>query len=96
MRIVQEALTNVKKHAHASKVEVRFEADGNWTEVSIRDDGRGFDPATYLGQGEKGEHLGLKVMKERAETLGGNMSITSNPEQGTKISLRVPQSKGAG
>ncbi len=96
MRIVQEALTNVRKHASASKVGVRFEADGNWIEVTIKDDGRGFDPAMYQGQGEKGEHLGLRVMRERVESLGGNMSITSSPEQGTKISFRIPHSKGGG
>lgn len=90
LRLVQEALTNVRKHADASKVEVRFEADRTWTEVSIRDNGQGFDPAVYLGKEEGGEHLGLKVMRERVDLLGGNMSISSNREQGTRLSFRIP------
>lgn len=94
MRMIQEALTNVRKHTKASKVEVRFKADANWTEVSISDNGQGFEPAMYEGRKERGEHLGIRVMRERAESLGGNVSITSSPEQGTRISIRVPHSKG--
>ena len=94
LRLVQEALTNVRKHANASKVEVRFEADRTWAEVSIRDNGRGFDPTAYLDREESGEHLGLKVMKERVESLGGDMSISSSLEQGTKMSFRIPLSRG--
>jgi signal transduction histidine kinase len=97
LRLIQEALTNVRKHAKASKVEVRFEADGNWTEVSIGDNGRGFDPTPYQGQEEgPSEHIGLKVMRERVESLGGNMSISSSREQGTKVSFRIPVSRGGG
>lgn len=94
LRLVQEALTNVRKHAKASKVEVRFEADRTWAEVSIRDNGRGFDPTAYLDKEESGEHLGLKVMRERVESLGGNMSISSSREQGTNMSFRIPVSRG--
>ena len=94
LRLVQEALTNVRKHANASKVEVRFETDGTWAELSIRDNGQGFDPTAYLDKEESGEHLGLKVMKERIESLGGDMSISSSSEQGTKMSFRIPLSKG--
>ena len=94
MRIVQEALANVRKHANASRVEIRFEADGDWTQVSIKDNGQGFDPTAYQGQEEGGKHIGLKVMRERAESLGGNMSITSSHELGTKLLIRIPISKG--
>ena len=96
LRLVQEALTNVRKHAKASKVEVRFEADGNWAEVSIKDNGQGFDPTTHQGQEEGSEHIGLKVMRERVESLGGNMSISSNREEGTRVSFRIPMSRGGG
>jgi len=94
MRVLQEALINVRRHANARKVEVRFEADGNWTQVSIGDDGQGFDPATYQQEEEEGHHIGLKVMRERAESLGGNMSITSDSKLGTKIFLKIPTGKG--
>jgi signal transduction histidine kinase len=94
LRLIQEALTNVRKHAKASKVEVRFEADGKWAEVSIRDNGRGFDLSAYQGQEEDSKHIGLKVMRERAESLSGNMSISSSRDQGTKVSFRIPLSRG--
>lgn len=94
MRIIQEALVNIRKHANADKVEVRFEADGSQTEVSISDNGRGFDPTTYQGEEKTGQHIGLKVMRERVEFLGGTMSITTNYELGTKIFLRIPITKG--
>jgi signal transduction histidine kinase len=96
LRLVQEALTNVRKHAKASKVEVRFEADGNWVKVSIGDNGRGFDLTAYQSQEEGGEHIGLKVMRERVESLSGSMSISSSRHQGTTVSFRIPVGRGGG
>lgn len=94
LRLVQEALTNIRKHAGANKVEVRFEAnDAHQLEVSIQDNGQGFD--TNAQQTAGGEHIGLKVMKERAESLGGSMEISSSG-QGTRVSFRIPVSKGGG
>lgn len=96
LRLVQEALTNVRKHAKASKVEVRFEADGNWAEISIGDNGQGFDSTAYQSQEEDSKHIGLKVMRERVESLSGNMSISSSRYQGTNVSFRIPVSRGGG
>ncbi len=90
MRIVQEALVNVKRHANARKVEVVFTADGGWAQVTIKDNGRGFNPVIYQRESGDGQHVGLKVMKERVEAVGGTMSIESGHQAGTKILLRIP------
>jgi PAS domain S-box-containing protein len=88
LRIVQEALTNVRKHADAHCVRIAFaRADGE-ARVTVHDDGEGFDPA---GVEERcGEHIGLRVMRERAEEVGGSVSLHSAPGQGTKVVVRVP------
>jgi len=92
LRIVQEALTNVRKHAHASSVWVRFAADGNQAQVVVEDDGRGFDPA-LLPTGDA-QAFGLKIMRERAEEVEGSLEVLSAPGQGTRIAVRVPLCRG--
>src|SRR5262249_12679883 len=83
-RIVQEALTNAGKHGGASNVTVSIvEEDGRVT-VTVRDDGSGFDPAA----GTSG--FGLAGMRERAEMLGGELSVTSASEEGTTVSVTLP------
>jgi two-component system nitrate/nitrite sensor histidine kinase NarX len=91
-RICQEALNNVAKHAGASAVEIHLQQEGSSVEISIRDDGRGFDP----GSTPPG-HYGLSMMRERAETVGANLSITSEPGRGTELTVRwePTDSKGA-
>lgn len=86
-RIIQEAITNVRKHAHASHVWVRIErrSDGTW--VRIRDDGVGFDPARV---DEVPGHLGLSAMHERAELAGGWLRIDSAPGAGTTLRFHIP------
>lgn len=89
IRIVQEALTNVRKHAQARTVEIRFDrTDGSGATVTIADDGRGFDVAGV--EGAKGMHFGLLTMRERAESIGGTLRVTSAPGQGTKVILWIP------
>ncbi|MDQ7842339.1 MAG: sensor histidine kinase [Armatimonadota bacterium] len=88
IRIVQEALTNVRKHARARSVEIRFSREGATAVVSIADDGRGFDVAAV--EGAKGMHFGLLTMKERAESIGGRLEVTSAPGQGTRVTLWIP------
>jgi two-component system nitrate/nitrite sensor histidine kinase NarX len=81
-RICQEALNNILKHARASKVEIFLHHEGNAIELSIRDDGRGFDPErTPSG------HYGLSMMRERAEGVGARLSITSQPGHGTELTI---------
>ncbi len=89
IRIVKEALTNVRKHAGASRAWVRFERDGDWTRIIVEDDGRGFDPAQVAGEGW--QYFGLQIMRERAESVGGSLDLDSQPEKGTRVVIRVPR-----
>ena len=85
-RIVQEALTNIKKHANAYIVRVLLsrDDDGN-IRILIENDGKGFDQSKI--QSSEGEHLGLTIMKERARHLGGELKIESEPDEGTRVEL---------
>ena len=86
-RIVQEALTNIKKHANAYIVRVLLTHDdeGN-IRILIENDGKGFDQKKI--QSSEGDHLGLTIMKERAKHLGGSLKIESEPDEGTRVELR--------
>jgi signal transduction histidine kinase len=91
-RIVQEALTNIFKHAQASEVTVLLrnanegEAEGLY--IFISDDGKGFDVSeTDRKRGTDGKHLGLVGMKERADFIGAKLEIDSHPNEGTQISI---------
>jgi signal transduction histidine kinase len=88
IRIIQEALTNVRKHAEANKAWVRFERKGDWVRISVEDDGRGFDPAQVVAEGL--QYFGLQIMRERAESVGGDLELDSRPGQGTRVVIRVP------
>ena len=82
-RIVQEALNNCSKHAHAKRVKVAVRQEENLLRVSIEDDGKGFDSTRMRG-------LGLVGMKERVSQLGGVMSVDSNPTRGTLLRIDLP------
>jgi len=89
-RIVQEALTNVVRHAGASQVSVLLESRGETLVVIVEDDGCGFD-ADRLMHSSPSEHwLGLHGMRERAELLGGTLTIESSPGAGTAVFVEVP------
>lgn len=92
IRIIQEALTNVRKHASASKAWVRFEQTGGQVRITVEDDGRGFDPARVVGGGR--QHFGLQIMRERAESVGGSLELDSRPDQGTQVVVQVPFASG--
>jgi signal transduction histidine kinase len=89
-RIVQESLTNVAKHAHASQVEIRLSTEGELrVRGSIRDDGVGFDLNEVRSRmGTQG--LGLVGIRERTESVGGTLSIHSQPGNGTKLVVDIP------
>ncbi|MHB9091364.1 MAG: ATP-binding protein, partial [Chloroflexota bacterium] len=87
IRIIQEALTNVRKHARANHARVRLRGDGEMAEVTISDDGRGFDVQQSAA---KEGHFGLQTMRERAESVGGTLTISSAPGQGSTITVRLP------
>jgi len=93
-RIVQEALTNVEKHAKATKaiVELRSELNGNIV-ISITDDGVGLKPKMrkdLMGSLSGGTHLGIRGMNERAMLLGGSITINNNQGKGTQVLVRTP------
>jgi PAS domain S-box-containing protein len=87
-RIAQEALTNAAKHAHAKTIKIEFAYADGQTELTISDDGVGFDPKA-LGQSEHRPGLGLLTMQERAEFAGGRFSLESAPEKGTRIRVVI-------
>jgi two-component system nitrate/nitrite sensor histidine kinase NarX len=82
-RVCQEGLNNIAKHAKASRVEINLTQAEAMIELSIRDDGQGFDTAqTFSG------HYGLKMMRERAEAVGAKLSVISRPGHGTELIAR--------
>ena len=88
-RIVQEALTNAARHAHATHVEVRIRREPQAIGCSVADDGVGFDAATVLAPA--GRHgLGLAGIRERLDPIGGTLQVTSAPGAGTRLSVSVP------
>jgi signal transduction histidine kinase len=91
LRIVQEALANVRKHADAKHVDVRISEDTDSIETVVADDGRGFDPESPSRDGnERIPHFGLTTMRERAESVGGTLRIASAPSSGTQVIVRLP------
>ena len=91
-RIVQEGLVNVRKHSHARSALVRLSArNGHWT-LLIEDDGRGFSFAGRLTQAElDAQAKGPLVIKERVRVIAGELAIESNPGQGSRLEISVPQ-----
>jgi two-component system sensor histidine kinase DegS len=94
LRVAQEALQNVRKHAGASNVTVvsRLEDDG-WV-LEVRDDGRGFDIGAVAARGRR--NFGLQFMRERAELIGARLDVRSRPDGGTVVRLAVPTGAGMG
>ena len=87
LRIIQEALSNVRKHARAHRAEVRFSVSGTLVQIAIVDDGQGFDPVALAAR--QGDGFGLQSMRERAEALGGRLEVISRPGQGTWVEVHV-------
>jgi nitrate/nitrite-specific signal transduction histidine kinase len=88
LRIIQEALFNVRKHAGASSVLVRCRHDYDQVWITIEDDGRGFDLDQITGA--EGQRYGLQIMRERAESVGGHIMIHALPGQGTRVIAQAP------
>lgn len=85
-RVAQEALHNVAKHARATQVQVSYTVRPDQAELVIEDNGIGFDPGTESG----GQSFGMLGMQERLAEVGGRLSISSVPGQGTRIGARIP------
>ncbi|MFQ5883238.1 MAG: HAMP domain-containing protein [Candidatus Methylomirabilales bacterium] len=88
IRIIQEALANVRKHAAARHARIRFELEGDHVVVTVADDGKGYDPAELPGRTSK--CFGLEMMRERAESVGGTLEVQSQPDRGTSVVVRLP------
>lgn len=85
LHVVQEALSNVRKHAQARQIVLRVSATPHWR-FEITDDGRGFDTAASSGE----MHVGLRIMRERAARIGARVDVCSIPDEGTSVVLTLP------
>ena len=94
-RVVQEALTNVVRHARAQHVWIELVQREGLLKLVVRDDGAGFDVASILERASHAGNLGLIGMRERVEILGGKLVIDSQPGHGTRISVSFPSSESA-
>jgi two-component system sensor histidine kinase DegS len=92
-RIIQEALTNVHKHARAKMAEVTMNLQPSRVSVTVKDDGQGFDVARTEANLHKNKNLGLLSMRERAELEKGTLEIRSQPGRGTEVKVEIALSK---
>ncbi len=92
-RIVQEALTNVARHAHAKKAVIRLKRSGDSLVVTVEDDGVGFDATAITDAPALLPSTGLPGMNERAQNLGGSWRIDSKPGRGTRVQADLPCSR---
>ena len=90
LQITREALSNLARHSGASRATIRLARTDDHFLLLIEDNGRGFDPATVRG----GEHQGLVNMRDRANSLGGQLEVDSTPGTGTRIIVRLPRPSG--
>lgn len=88
LRLVQESLTNIRKHAQASRVQISLRTLDNRLTLFIEDDGQGFDAQADLSEA----HHGLRLMRERAVLLGADLQIVSAPGEGTRVCIEWPAS----
>jgi signal transduction histidine kinase len=89
-RIVQEALTNVTRHAMAKRVEIRLRREGDQLVLSVQDDGNGFELDAMRERAVAGGSLGVLGMQERATLIGGQLEIDSSPQRGSTVQLTCP------
>lgn len=94
-RVVQEALTNVVRYAHARNVEVELSALDDRLVLHVRDDGEGFDLAVARARAAEGACMGLAGMRERVSLAGGTLELTSTPGGGTQVRASFPLPSGA-
>jgi two-component system nitrate/nitrite sensor histidine kinase NarX len=94
LRVVQEALQNVRKHASATNVRITTSVDADGFILEVRDDGRGFDSEAVAALGRR--HFGLQFMRERAELIGARLDLRSRPDGGTVVRLTIPTDGATG
>lgn len=86
LRIVQEALSNIRKHAEAKNISISVSDTHDEVQLTVRDDGKGFDPEAV----DEAESFGLKIMRERAAEAGCTVKVVSSPGCGTEVRLNIP------
>jgi PAS domain S-box-containing protein len=89
-RIVQEALTNVARHAEARRVQIDVKKEGSEVYLTIHDDGVGFHPEGLREKAARGEGVGLVGMQDRVRLVGGQMAVASKPGEGTTLRVHIP------
>jgi signal transduction histidine kinase len=89
-RALQEALSNVARHAGASAVAIQLARESDAMVLSVQDNGRGVPPGTNPRDFERNGHMGLAGMRERIRALGGDIDLTSTPGGGVRLTVRVP------
>ena len=94
LRVTQEALQNVRKHAVANSVMVATKLDDDGWVLEVRDDGRGFDVGAVAARGRR--NFGLQFMRERAELIGARFDVRSRPDGGTVVRLAIPTETAGG
>ncbi len=96
IRIIQEALSNVRRHSEASTANVDIQFKNSSVRVIVRDNGCGFDKKILYGQNNSLLSQGIKIMKKRASILGSSLSIDSVVDEGTKVMLNIPVERWLG
>jgi two-component system sensor histidine kinase DegS len=89
LRIIQEALQNVRRHAQAQHVMIKADREPDGWSIEVRDDGRGFDVGVVAARGRR--NFGLQFMRERAELIGARFEVRSRPDGGTVVRITVPR-----
>jgi two-component system nitrate/nitrite sensor histidine kinase NarX len=92
LHVVQEALSNARKHSGCRRVDLTLEC-GSEYRIRVRDDGRGFDAAAL---DEADDHVGIRIMRERASRAGGEVEVVSEPGRGTVVAIRMPAAERRG
>lgn len=89
-RVVQEAITNIAKHAEAQSVVLSVEFKDSALGIEVEDDGKGFEMQAVSPEAGKAKGLGLLGMRERVTLLGGKFHVESQPGRGTRLTIEVP------
>ena len=89
-RIVQEAISNVRRHAEASRVDVQLQFYERQLMIEITDNGKGFQPAEMVDKSMAVGKMGINGMKQRSEWLGGSLLVKSHKNRGTRILVQIP------
>lgn len=93
MRVVQEALSNARRHGGSERVRVHVEGAGDRARITIEDDGAGFDASRVTV--DPARQFGLSIMRERMAEIGGTLEVDSSPGRGTRVTIETPFTAGA-